>query len=888
MAELALPHPSPGAPAAGADPGAHPGDLPAALRPWLGDEPFLDGTAEARFGPRVARREQLGRAQEHAHRLLERFLWGTDPSGRILLPGSRSEAFWLERPPEMDALARLAEGGPAAPLLAATRKALAAPDPPPGPRRIAAVLAAFHRDLREAAPGLPGLVPGELRPAGPFDPARADTPERRAVLDAGRLLGSRSDLFDAVLVHGSLATLDERPGVSDLDLLVVLTGDAAESAEGLLAAREATLSLWPILQRVDPLQHHGTFAVTPADLAFYPQVFLPLAVTREARVLAGPPEGFPVVLRPTGLARRLVLLRAAEMLRRELPDSLFLAKLHLQVVLLAPCFLLQARGGFLYKRDAFGPFAGIAPAGAARAVAAASRARAENLYGAGLADLPAIRERVADEGLSPLLEAAVLQRHLLRPLPPALRDLLEPAAVADRAALADLLEASCPPPGDDLADDEFSQAPAAAAPHPGLPSRAHVAERGVRREGGPDSPPAAPGAPVPVAAAAGGKAPAVRRSPAPPAPVPGAPPAPGDSAVRWRETARRYVRALGAEEAVLAAWGIGTPDPGSDLDLVLVVDRARAREVDWTRCRAVLEEMPPADRELLEHPPSAILPADLASRAGLLSPLFQCTPLLGDPPPPEWWRVPGPDHALALAADYVLAMYPGEMLRLETTLRGGGDEAPSPAAVARRVGALRHTLALVRLAGLEPPAALEALARRARDLRRDPAAPGAEDEIRRLPGEAILPLAQLATLLAAELRRRGFPAAPAGLPRVRGTLGERIVLVEGASPRDIATLARALEDTAPGRFLTNVAPLPLAWGLLDARGRHGILEELYGSAPFRAPETGMPPPPTAFRERWDAVAAHFSFLAEVRCPFGWFFPNHFLVDPGPFLEGDAP
>ncbi|GEM_PF-4573690 len=798
---------------------------------WLEDEPFLDGRAEQLFGPSTARREALGRAQELAHRLLERFFWGTDPSGRILLPGSRAETFWLGSPPELEALSRLASAGPAASLLAGTRAALEAPEPPPGPRRIAAVLAAFHRDLADAAPALPGLVPAELSPAGPVEASAYGAPHRRPVLEAGRLLAGHPDLFRLALVHGSLATLDERPGVSDLDLLVVLARNAAEDAEGLLAARDVALRLWPLLQRVDPLQHHGTFVLTPADLAFYPQVFLPLPVLREARVLAGPADGLPVALRPTGFPRRLTLLRAAEMLRRPLPDSLFLAKLHLQVVLLAPCFLLQANGRFVYKRDAFVPFEETAPAAATRAVAAASRARTENLYEAGLADVPAIRERLAEEGLPPLLEAALLQRHLLGPLPPPLRELLAPQAAADRAALADLLEGACTPLSGDLADDEF------------------------------------------------------RRDPAP-APVPGPLSADGDVAGRWRETAHRYVEALGATGAVVAAWSIGTPDPGSDLDLVLVVDRERAKEVDWTRCLEVLREMPPADRDVLEHPPSAVLPVELAPRMGLLSPLFRCTPLWGEPPRADWWRVRGPDHALALAADYALAMYPGEMLRLERDLRDGGDEPPRPVSVARRVGAIRHTLALARQAGLEPPPGLDALVERARELRRALPDPAAEEEIARLPGEAVAPLAELVLLLAAEMERRGFPPARPGLPRVRGTIGERIVLVEGASARDVAMLARALEETTPGRFMTNVAPLPLAWGFLDARGRREDLRELFGAHVSTGHPEEFPPPFHGWSERWDTVTEHLRFLAEIRCPFAWFYPNHLHNDPLDLFGGN--
>ena len=815
---------------------------PAEIVSWLDDQPFLDGRAVALLGEAIARREQLGRAQELAHRLLERFCWGTDPSGRILLPGSRAEQHWLGAPPELAALGHLASGGPATDLLRETRAALAAPDPPPGPRRIATVLAAFHRDLADAAGGERGLVPAEFRPAGEIDPRDYEAPGRRPVLAAARHLAERPDLFSLALVHGSLATLDERPGVSDLDLLVVLTPGAAADPDGLLAAREAALGLWPILQQVDPLQHHGTFVLTPADLAFYPQTFLPLAAIREARVLAGPAEGLPAVLRPTGLPRRTILLRAAEMLRRPLPDSLFLAKLHLQVVLLAPCFLLEARGRFLYKRDAFEPFAAAAPVAAARAVTAASRARAENLYAAGLGDLDPLRAHLSTEGLPPLLEAALLQRHLLQPLPEPLRDLLSPGASADRAALADLLEEACPPLGEDLADEEFPRGPAGAPPAPAL-----------RLDASEDA----------------GQDPTVRR---------------------WAAVARRYVAALGAERAVVAAWGIGTPEPGSDLDLVLVVDREAAASVDWVRCLAALEALDGPDRELLEHPPSAILPVDLVDRAGLLSPLFRCTGLWGPPPREEWWRAPSAEAALSLAADYVLAMYPGELLRFERVLAGEEVEhAPGPSGITRRLGAIRHTLALAREAGIEPPPGLAELVEAARELRRRAEEPVPPERLAALVDEAIPLLGDLAARIAGALVARGWPRREAGdLPRVRGVVGDRIVLVEGAGGRDLAAIGRALEAAAPGRMLTNAAPLPLAWGVLDSVRRHEPLREFFG-AEFARLVPDVPPAPPAFRARWDAIAAHLAFLRSIRCPFAWFYPNHLNVDPWPWLVGeDAP
>lgn len=793
----------------------------------LDDELFLNGQILDLLGPTVGRRETIGRAQEHAHRLLEQFLWSSDSLGRVLLPGSSEEIRRTVEAPEIAALARLAAAPAAGGMLprtaAATQKTASDPW-----RFVAEVLAAFYSDLTEAAESLAAGNWIEVEGPRGLESSAYTSGRRPLVLAAADRLQKTRGLFQSALVHGSYATLDELPGISDLDLLLVLTSETAGDPSALLTARQEVGTLWPILQEVDPLQHHGPFALTPADLAFYPSTFFPLPLLALSRSLAGPITPWRLRLRPTGLTRRVTLFRAAQFLRHPFPNNLYRLKMHMQVALLAPAFGLQAAGRFRYKRDTFLPFEQVAPPAARRAVTLASDARDQNWFGPHLLGLSPLTAGLVADGCDARLGAAIFQRALEREVSGSLARVLSPAAETDRMALADWLESRCPEITDtDLWDEEQP-----------------LAGTATDRPSSLSSPPAA------------GEDP-------------------------WLLVANRYVQNLGAPGLVEAAWALGSRQhvSGSDLDLVLIVDPARAPQFTWDKAYTTWDRLSDADKQVMVHPPSAILDRSLAEKLGQLFPVFRCSGLFGRPPEDQHWSIRSPGQALGLLADYLMAQYPGEFIEFQ---QAGAEKAVSALG---RIGAIRHALTLARRAGIAVDPSWDNLAQEALALR--DAAAGSPH---RIPLTGLLPAAavvacELNERVAGLVRNLGF-SIPSGSSTVVGMIGERVVLVREHNPELARELSqRYLRQLGSGPV--NVAPVELAWGFIWAALKFPAVNSLYAKfvrLDFDA--RTVPPPPPEWQTRWEAVGAHAQQLARWRCRFGFLFPNHLHIDPAALYRPD--
>lgn len=789
----------------------------AVLETLLDDAAFSDGRVEALLGAARGTREIVARAQEHAHRLLEQMLWCSDGSGRIVLPGSTAETRASTESPHFRALRAIATAA-AANHGVLRRTAAAVRDPGPGWAGLAHALAAFHDDLEEAAAAFEPAAPPAAWPVRPMeDEGPYLAAGREPVLALAGAARAQGDLFEQVFVHGSLATLDERPGVSDLDIGVVLSRAVARDPDALLAAQRVTGSWWRHLQDVDLLQHHGAFAYTAADLAFYPETFLPFAVLAQARSISGNMAGRSVCARPTDLARGLTLLRAAAFLRNPAPASLFALKMYLQSVLLAPVFALQAGGTFVYKRDAFGPFEERADALSARAVSLASRARAEDWYADDLAGVAEMRLRLRDDGIDPLHEAAIVQRALDRAVTGRLVLARTPAAAVDRAALAALLLRALP-----AALEPPPFAVASAGPPRREPARPHVGDR-------------------------------------------------------WLDTARAFVEALGDPALVTSAWALGSRgnESGSDLDLALVVDPARAAHFDWSRLHATWAGLSARDREVMIHPPSAILSPARARGLGLLFPVFRCEALWGEAPDPASWRCSSPEQALALLSDYALAQYPGEFLDFLDA-----ETLPTAEALGR-VGAIRHALALATLAGVTTDPATAELARSALALR----AAGADDpgEVRPLLERAVVAAQQIVDAIARRVRAIGFER-PESVGPLAGLVGDRILLMSAHAP-DLVCEAIRRQRSRLGSCPVNAVPLELAWGLLAGIAYDAGVNEIFGGFVDLVAPLRLPPAPPAWRARWRAVAAHAAELRGWGCAGGYLHPNHLHLEPERLYAG---
>ncbi len=82
-----------------------------------------------------------------------------------------------------------------------------------------------------------------------------------------------SELFIAVIVHGSIAT-NEEIYYSDFDGLLIVKDQYRNSDILNSFIKESQRYIY----RFDPLQHHGWFQIYEKDLLDYPQSYLPVEV----------------------------------------------------------------------------------------------------------------------------------------------------------------------------------------------------------------------------------------------------------------------------------------------------------------------------------------------------------------------------------------------------------------------------------------------------------------------------------------------------------------------------------------------------------------------------------------------------------------------------------
>lgn len=93
----------------------------------------------------------------------------------------------------------------------------------------------------------------------------------------------KDDLVGAYL-HGSLGTYEEVP-FSDFDALAIIKDEVLKKPDRLARAALRINSAQAIMFDFDPLQHHGWFVLTEADLKSYPEDYFPIELFRHAKSL---------------------------------------------------------------------------------------------------------------------------------------------------------------------------------------------------------------------------------------------------------------------------------------------------------------------------------------------------------------------------------------------------------------------------------------------------------------------------------------------------------------------------------------------------------------------------------------------------------------------------
>jgi hypothetical protein len=113
------------------------------------------------------------------------------------------------------------------------------------------------------------------------------------------LANARSDFFVRAIIHGSVATLDDTPGFSDLDLAFVVRRAVLVNQQKLLELRQVAAEMLICTYEFDPFMHHCPYYISEIDLLWYPEAMFPLVLFQHGVDLMDAPEALVCLTRPS-------------------------------------------------------------------------------------------------------------------------------------------------------------------------------------------------------------------------------------------------------------------------------------------------------------------------------------------------------------------------------------------------------------------------------------------------------------------------------------------------------------------------------------------------------------------------------------------------------------
>lgn len=108
-----------------------------------------------------------------------------------------------------------------------------------------------------------------------------------------------SEFFLRGIVHGSIATLDDTPGFSDMDLAFVIKASVLKDPNVLLGLRELAIEVLILIYEFDPFMHHGPYYISEIDLGWYPEAIFPSLLFRFCADVLEPAEELAINIRPS-------------------------------------------------------------------------------------------------------------------------------------------------------------------------------------------------------------------------------------------------------------------------------------------------------------------------------------------------------------------------------------------------------------------------------------------------------------------------------------------------------------------------------------------------------------------------------------------------------------
>lgn len=179
---------------------------------------------------------------------------------------------------------------------------------------------------------------------------------RKMMLHLEAYLGR--DLLGAY-VHGSLGTYEEIP-YSDFDALAIIKNSVFKDRKRLIRVARKLCGAQSIMFQCDPLQHHGWFVLSEAQLNSYPEWYFPVELFDHAKSLFVD-KGLELTISmrdSEGIEMHRfhsfcdAILQKIEM--RQYPKNLYQLKSFLSAIMLLPSLYTQARDGRgIFKKYSF-------------------------------------------------------------------------------------------------------------------------------------------------------------------------------------------------------------------------------------------------------------------------------------------------------------------------------------------------------------------------------------------------------------------------------------------------------------------------------------------------------------------------------------------------------
>ena len=183
--------------------------------------------------------------------------------------------------------------------------------------------------------------------------------ENRFVRAMAECLSAETSGLAGAYVHGSLATMEEIP-YSDFDALVILRDELFADDRKLASTARQLSDARKYMFQADPLQHHGWFVLTEADLRYYCEAYFPETLFKYSRSLLGDKGGqLTLRKRDSTFEMRKAFDELAGACIKMLADGNFLrnaylAKCVLSQFMLLPSLYVQARyAEGIYKKLSF-------------------------------------------------------------------------------------------------------------------------------------------------------------------------------------------------------------------------------------------------------------------------------------------------------------------------------------------------------------------------------------------------------------------------------------------------------------------------------------------------------------------------------------------------------